>query len=182
MSLRLTTTSHIRNFAACLNHFLRTRNKEGFMEKRVRLFAATVLFFFCPLMVHAFTAEDIISPGEGTWSNEQPLVLNITDGSDLYYSLTSADPLSSGFMYDGPVVIDGIGSVVVHITAVSRDGTRSDFTVPYTVVAPVTLASGDEAAQFIQNITSNPIRKYISGTTLTIPSQFTYCMGTSKNP
>ncbi|MFA6937061.1 MAG: hypothetical protein WCQ67_02390 [Treponema sp.] len=153
------------------------------MKKKIRLLSLSLIIsLFACANVFAFSEKDIISPVEGTWSNKQPLVLNIQDGSYLYYSLSSSDPLVSGFAYDGPVVIDQTGSITIYITSVSNAGVRSDFKVNYLVMNSEPLASTDESSLFLQNISTNPIRKYISGTLFSIPSNFKYCMGQNKVP
>lgn len=144
--------------------------------------AAALITLVCSTMLSAFTDKDIISPASGTWANAQPIVLNTSDGSDLYYSLTSSDPLSSGFMYDGPVVIDGTGNIVLHVTAVSRSGVRSDYVISYAVMPPSQVALSEEGAAFINNVTANPLRKYISGTNLVIPAELKYSIGSDEAP
>lgn len=124
----------------------------------------------------AFSAADIISPVPGVWGNVQPLVLNTADGSELYYSLTGSDPLLSGFAYDGPVVIDEKGDVRVKITAVSKDGRRTDMSVSYTVRDIPQDGAGPDAIAFLQEISENPIRKYVSGTVFSIPPEFSYSL------
>ena len=137
---------------------------------------------FLPLELFAFSEKDIISPAAGTWANVQPLVLNQTDDCDIYYSLTGSDPFVQGFSYDGPVVIDQTGNVTVRISAVHKDGLRSDFQVSYRVV-PVTFRTNDaDTALFIQSITQNPIRKYVSGTNFPLPGNFKYSMRNGVEP
>lgn len=153
------------------------------MKEKIRLFSLSLIIsLFACANIFAFSENDIVSPAEGTWSNKQPLVLNVQDGSYLYYSLSSSDPLVSGFAYDGPVVIDQTGSIKIYITAVDKNGSRSDFSVKYSVVNTDQNALTEESSLFLQNISTNPIRKYISGTLLSIPSNFKYCMGQNKVP
>lgn len=114
----------------------------------------------------------------GTWANEQALVLDTSDGSDVYYSLVSSDPLASGFAYDGPVVLESTGAVTVYISAVGKDGVRTDYTVSYTVQPETPVISTESASIFLANITNSPIRKYVSGTIFTIPTELKYGMGT----
>ncbi len=136
-----------------------------------------VLCFLCAFSAIAFDANDIISPSQGTWANRQALVLDGSDGSELYYSLTGSDPLESGFAYDGPVLIDETGSVTLNITAVNAQGVRSDFTINYTV-EPVSVTFTDpHESLFVQALSSNPIRKYISGNSFDIPARFRWCLG-----
>ncbi|MCH5291912.1 MAG: hypothetical protein J1D88_09205 [Treponema sp.] len=129
----------------------------------------------------AFTAQDIISPVEGTWANRQPLVLDVSDGSEVYFSLTGSDPLDSGFAYDGPVIIDEEGEVSVNITAVAHDGSRSDFTVRY-MVGGASVAADGEGGAFLQAVSQNPVRKYVSGSVFSIPQALQYRFGDLDGP
>lgn len=142
----------------------------------------TIVFAFFLLCgtAFAFSDRDIISPSAGVWGNVQALVLDAGDGSDLYYSLTGSDPLVSGFAYDGPVVIDGTGDVSVNITAVAKDGTRSDFSVSYSVKESEEIP--ENSSVFIHSVSKNPIRKYISGTEFSIPKGFLYSLSNSVPP
>ena len=142
--------------------------------------ARHALCFFYLLMAplaFAFEFSDIISPTEGTWANMQPLVLDTSDGSELYYSLTGSDPLESGFAYDGPVLIDEAGSVSINITALDGEGRRKDFSVSYSVQPSSVVFSDPDESLFIQAISSNPIRKYVSGSFFSIPERFLWCIG-----
>lgn len=153
------------------------------MRKELRLLIAVISLVLAGAQrLSAFTQQDIVSPVPGKWANLQALVLNNTDSSDLYYSLVSDDPLDSGLAYDGPVVIDEKGPVTLHITAVDKQGMRTDFTVSYEVTSAPAVASGEAASLFIQNINLNPIRKYTSGTMITIPAEFKYSMGSDIHP
>lgn len=143
-----------------------------FLRALCRLLLGAVLV----LPAAAFSAEDVISPLPGVWGNVQPLVLNVPDGSELYYSLTGSDPLLSGFAYDGPVIIEQKGDVRVKIAAVSKDGRRSDVTVSYTVRdVPLSGASPDAIA-FVRTISENPLRRYVSGTLFSIPPEFSFSL------
>ncbi len=148
----------------------------------IRYFLFLLLSIFYIYSVYAFSKDDIISPSEGEWNNIQALVLDTGDGSELYYSLTGTDPLVSGFAYDGPVVIEQTGSIRLRITALSKEGTRSDFNINYTVKKIDYHSDNAEAETFVQTITQNPLRRYISGTILSIPSTFTYSMVNDISP
>ncbi len=147
--------------------------------RRIILSASCLL---CAFSMQAFDADDIISPSNGTWANRQALVLDGSDGSELYYSLTGSDPLESGFAYDGPVLIDETGSVTVNITSVNANGIRSDFTVNYTVEPASVTFSDPHESLFVQAVSSNPIRRYVSGNNFDIPSRFTWCLGNPVIP
>ena len=133
-------------------------------------------------MLFAFSKKDIISPASGVWANVQPLVLNVSNAAELYYSLTGSDPYESGFAYDGPIVIDETGDIEVKITSISKDGKREDFSVKYTV-CPVTYKTNNpDTAVFIQNLSLNPIRKYVSGSSFSLPEGFMYSLTNEELP
>src|SRR5574344_113496 len=127
--------------------------------------------------VSVLSAETrIVNPQPGTWANRQMLVLAISDDDDAYYSLNGSDPLSSGFAYDGPVLVDLDGPVELRITAVSPDGTKHNQTVAYEVLPA---SPGDPSSlSFIQTMQSRGIITYTAGTTFDIPSSLMYSYGT----
>lgn len=145
----------------------------------------TALFFLTIFASHtaqSFTADDILSPRPGTWNNIQALVLQNTEHTEIYYSLTGTDPLVSGFAYDGPVVIDQEEDIRLHITALDASKNRSDFIIQYTVLPAQFKAQTSEEQTFVQNISQNPIRKYSSGTHFYIPPRFYYTFSLTEDP
>lgn len=147
--------------------------------KKITGFLYFVFFSFGLSSAGAFSAKDILSPIEGQWVNVQPLVINASDESEIYYSLTGEDPLVSGFAYDGPVVIDEIGNIKVRIASLSKDGKRSDYTVNYSVKPESFSTSNSDTAFLIQTINSNPILKYSPKTEFYIPEDFYYSLNNS---
>lgn len=139
-----------------------------------------LLFSLCISSAGAFSSEDILSPVAGQWVNVQPLVLNTSDESEVYYSLSGSDPLVSGFSYDGPVVIDETGDVKVRIAVISKSGMRSDFTVMYTVRPSAFSTADSDTALLIQNINSNPILKYTPSGEFYIPEDFQFALNNSS--
>lgn len=132
-------------------------------------------FVFSANVLNAFSAQDIISPVNGTWNNVQPLVLNAWDGSELYYSFSGSDPLNSGFSYDGPVIIDATGTVNLRITAVSPQGKRSDYKISYSVIPSADYSLNENEAVFISNLVQSPIVSIPSGSFFNIPDDYYYC-------
>ncbi len=132
-----------------------------------------------------FSASHIISPIPGTWGNRQPLLVDVPDGWEVYYSITDSDPLLFGFAYDGPSLLEKDGDVHLKVTAMDRTGRRYDFTVDYTVKSYSQLGMHDgwNAAQrkFIVSISMNPIRKYTAGTVLSIPEGFSYAASAASS-
>lgn len=126
----------------------------------------------------AFSEKDIISPVAGTWGNKQPLLINVPDGYEVYYSISGSDPLLFGFAYDGPSLIDQEGDVHLKITTVDRTGRRSDYSIDYSVTPASRLDAGrawsEEQKSFVRMISANPVRKYTAGSVLSIPAEFSY--------
>lgn len=121
-------------------------------------------------------AQNIISPAEGTWANRQMLVLDMPASSTAYYSLNGADPESSGFAYDGPVLLDMDGEIRLRVTVVDADGGKSDRTVWFRVEeAP--LPDDGEAAAFLRGAAARGIVDYTAGDEFVIPSSVEYSMG-----
>ncbi|MBQ9538915.1 MAG: chitobiase/beta-hexosaminidase C-terminal domain-containing protein [Treponema sp.] len=133
----------------------------------------------------SFSERDIISPAPGTWGNRQPLVVNVPDGYEVYYSISGSDPLLFGFAYDGPSLIDKEGDVHLKITAVDRTGRRFDCGVDYTVKKAsrqgIAGSWSTEQKRFVDAIAANPLRKYTAGSVFSIPEGFSYsCRGSDS--
>ncbi|MCR5763508.1 MAG: chitobiase/beta-hexosaminidase C-terminal domain-containing protein [Treponema sp.] len=126
--------------------------------------------------MYAFSEKDIISPISGTWNNTQPLVLNVEDKTEIYYSLMGTDPLKFGFAYDGPVVLDQKGDVSLQITAVDENGERQDFFIEY-AVKDINIAGNEDTVSFVNDIINHPIKRYVSGSIFSIPETFNYFIG-----
>lgn len=124
-----------------------------------------------------FADPVIINPAPGTWANRQTLVLSTTeDNEELFYSINGSDPDASGFAYDGPVLIDVDGDVVIRVTAIEADGSKKETEQHYTV-SSASLPTETSAAEFIQKAVSLPLTEYTAGTELTIPSNLQYSFG-----
>ena len=137
------------------------------------IFSISFFLFLCIVECCAFDAKDIISPSSGIWGNVQPLILNVSDDSDLYYSLDSSDPLVSGMSYDEPFVIDRTGDVKLTITSLSSTGEREDFYINYKVVDS-SPSLGEDCLNFISDIKKYPIKEYLSGDDFTVPEGLRY--------
>lgn len=150
---------------------------------KIKSFALKIAFsLFLAHSVFAFSAEDIISPQQGTWENVQPLVLNVNEGEEVYYSLTQSDPLVSGFAYDRPVVIDGSGDITVSIAVLSSEGRRSDFSVSYTVKKGLPYSTDSDTSEFLSEISVNPLVKYACGKDFTVPQTLAFSMEKNVRP
>ena len=78
----------------------------------------SILAFFVLFLVFlngAYAQINIIRPAEGKWSTKQMLVIDTEDTAEYFYSLNGEDPKTSGFAYDGPVLIDLTGDVTLRI-------------------------------------------------------------------
>lgn len=148
--------------------------------KKVLSMLSLLLISLLPLSA----LERVISPASGVWSNKQSLVLNTRDGADCYYSYSGTDPLTSGFMYDGPVLIDADGDVTVRIVCVSKHGNREEYRVSYTVQCETKLPFEEQSIErnFIDRISSEPLWLFTVGDHVTIPDTFFYCLGDGVQP
>ncbi len=147
-------------------------------SKTARTFCAICAFLIPCTFAFGFSAGDIISPAAGTWANRQALVLNVEEGTELYYSLSGTDPFVSGFAYDGPVMIDQVGDVCVKITVIEK-GRRNDFEVKCTVrESEPSPREGDDSqlASFVEGARISPLKKYISGSIFKIPEGISYSL------
>ena len=144
------------------------------------LFSVFALLF--SLAFEAAASVRVISPVAGRWANRQPLVLDIGDDEECFYSFTSSNPLDSGFAYDGPVLIDVGGDVKLRIVCFGRDGSREEFAVDYTVASePSSFSSGIER-DFFEKVASAGVVPVSGGEKLEIPATLSYCIGDGDMP
>ena len=145
----------------------------------MKKFVTVLAFLF--VACSAF-AQRIISPVPGTWANKQCLVLNTTDGSECFYSYSGTDPLTSGFAYDGPVLIDETGDVTVRVVSVKGDQ-KEELSVTYTVKEvenPYPAETVENA--FVSKMCENPLLVYSFGTAIQIPEKMLYALGDGAKP
>ena len=86
------------------------------MEKNRFICLIFILFFFTMPVF-----SQILSPVSGKWSNRQLLVIDVPAGSTAFYSINGESPEKSGFAYDGPVLIDLDGEVVVNVSIIDKN-------------------------------------------------------------
>lgn len=115
----------------------------------------------------------IISPVAGRWANKQPLVLEVPESFEVFYSLSGSDPMESGFAYDGPVMLEAEGEVRLKIALVLPDGNVVAHTVSYAVAPP----ESDGIALDVNF--GRPVVGYSAGQRLRIPAGFSYRLGNS---
>lgn len=139
----------------------------------------TALFF--AVVGRAFS-QRIISPVPGTWANKQALVLDTSGGAEYFYSYSGTDPLTSGFAYDGPVLIDATGDVTVRVLYVNGEE-RDELTVSYTVSEYASaFAEGSAEKTFISKVSENPLILYRYGGAVQIPETLRYALGDGDRP
>lgn len=118
----------------------------------------------------------IISPASGTWSNYQSLILEVPPDALAFYSFTGDDPLYSGFAYDGPVLIEKDGPIVLRVATVLKDNSSTEQKIEYTV----TLHPSDE--QYYLRALRGAFVPVSSTLPLPLPSTVKYCIGDAQAP
>lgn len=143
------------------------------MKKNRKIASVFLIAVFACGFVSAF---DLINPVPGEWANKQPLVIELSPGEEVFYSIAGTDPLASGFAYDKPVLLDVDGDVNLRIAVVQPNGIRKNISVRYTVKK--TFSPSDAVAKdFISGIEQNPLVAYVAGDELAIPPTLSYCFG-----
>ena len=141
------------------------------------LFVLAFLLTTCLL-----SAQRILSPVPGTWSNKQSLVLDVNDGSECFYSYSGTDPLVSGFAYDGPVLIDATGDVTVRVVSINGEK-KEELTVSFTVQESENPFEADTLENaFIEKICESPMVVYSFGAAVQIPTRLRYALGDGAKP
>lgn len=150
----------------------------------MKRFSLTAVFIsLISLGAFAFSEKDIISPAAGTWCNQQALVLNSFNATEIYYSLTGSDPFVSGFAYDGPVLIERKGSVCVRIGVVESDGVKKEFRIDYNVMPPMLTNMDADTKDYVEkNFVKSPLINYRSGSDLSLPSGLRYSFERNAQP
>lgn len=137
-----------------------------------KIFALIVLFSSL-FVSNAFAQIKVLSPIEGNWANRQMLCIDDSDGEEYYYSLNGEDPVSSGFAYDSPVLIDLTGPVSIRI---KKSGKKNEeIKINYTV-EPDNAYDADYS-QFIDSFYDTGILNYTAGSEIYIPYSLYYSMG-----
>lgn len=139
----------------------------------MKKFFAAVIFFSSLFLTNAFAQIKVLSPAEGVWANKQMLCIDNSDGAEYYYSLNGEDPVSSGFAYDNPVLIDLTGPVQIRI---KKSGKKNqEIKINYTV-EPDNAYDADYS-QFIDSFYDTGIINYTAGSEIYIPYNLYYTMG-----
>lgn len=142
--------------------------RDFFMKKN---FVFGFLIFCFPFFCFS---QRVISPVAGNFSNRQPLVLDVSDGAECFYSLTGSDPLTSGFAYDGPVLIEACGRVNVKIVALHGD-LKEEIEINYTVQEENPFEQDTEPFSFIEDCVKSGVYSFEGESVLNIPLELSYC-------
>ena len=138
-----------------------------------KVFLLFILIMFT-LTASVFADIQVLSPVDGTYANRQMLVIDTEDSTgEYYYSLNGSDPETSGFAYDGPVLIDLDGPVELRIAKAGKD--KQEVLVKYTVIPDN--AFNTSYQNFISSFFDSGIINYTSGSILSIPSELKYSFG-----
>lgn len=116
----------------------------------------------------------IVSPRPGTWVNKQPLVLEVPESCEVFYSFSGSHPMESGFAYDGPVMLEAEGDVSLRVALVFPHGDAMVYTIEYSVLP----AKNDSELNLDVNF-SRPLAIYSMGQQIVIPEGFSYRLGDS---
>lgn len=138
------------------------------MKKSILAFLILFLIF----LNGVYGQINIISPAEGKWSNKQMLVIDTEDKAEYFYSLNGDDPKTSGFAYDGPVLIDLTGDVTIRIQKATG---KEEKVINYFVEQ--NRAEQEEYYSFINTFFDTGIINYTAGSTISIPYELNYAIG-----
>ena len=150
------------------------------------------LFLFIAILLQcvAFPAfsERVISPVSGTFANRQALILDLSDGAEAFYSYTNTNPLSSGFAYDGPVLIDMGGAVSLRVVVVKSDENgqsraQEEYKIDYTVRdSENPFATGTAEKAFIDRVVNETILPCTSESVISVPPALSLAIGDGEKP
>ena len=142
-----------------------------------KLFYAPFLFLLIAEF-SLFAEVTIVNPAPGTYANAQSLVVESNDGEEIFYSFSGSDPLSQGFAYDGPVVLDVTGNVELRLVVVDKKQARSESVISFSVEPAQT--ENEEHSAFLKAFESGPCFDLSAGTKLSVPFTMTYSFFQNK--
>lgn len=152
------------------------------MKKTKRFLIELLFSIMVAANLSAFSKENIISPIEGVWSNPQPLVIDVPENNEIYYSFTSDNPLESGLIYDSPLAIEQTGEINLCIVAIDIEGKKTKINIQYTVNSIKPFIGDIENGAVFTEINKGSILTLPAGKKVTIPQGFKYCLGKNKKP
>ncbi len=145
-----------------------------------RFLTAGIFIFFSVTFLNAFSKENILSPVEGTWNNPQPLIIDVPEGWEVYFSYSSENPLEFGLVYDSPVENEQTGNITLYVIAVDPEGNRTSVNVKFTVDPVKPFISDLDTSSSFQEINKGSIITLPAGRRFSIPNGYTYCLGRNK--
>lgn len=146
-------------------------------EVRKSLFFAVSFFSFFAAAL--FADVTVVNPIPGNFANAQTLVIESNADEEIYYSFSGADPLSSGFAYDGPVLLDVAGNVELRVAVISKNLEQSEISVSYSVAPAAT--QNPEYVSFFSAFETGPVFEYAAGETISIPFSLYYAFGENRS-
>lgn len=145
------------------------------MKKNI-FFTISFFSFFAAAL---FAEVTVVNPVPGNFANAQTLVIESNADEEIYYSFSGADPLSSGFAYDGPVLIDVAGNVELRVAVISKSLEQSEIKVSYSVTPFVT--QNPEHSSFFSAFEKEPVFEYVAGEKISIPFSLYYGFGENRS-
>ena len=165
-------------FLPQLAHAQSLRNWLCHFSIAVRLFLPIFLFFS---LLPAFS-QRVISPVPGTFANQQTLILDLPKGAEAFYSYTNTDPLTSGFAYDGPVLIDMSGKISLRVAVINGEESE-EYKIDYTVTdGGNPFAVGTAEKLFIDRIVSENILLCSGENVISVPRSLSLRIGDGEKP
>lgn len=153
------------------------------MMRVEKLFKSVIFCTVFSILFPAFAEVTILSPAANqsrVWFNKQALVINATEGEEVFYSFSDEDPLKSGFAYDGPVPLDLDGNVKLNIATI-KDRKRVDYVLDFDVdLSKPEVFDTLEEKEFIDKLSASPIFDLECGKELVIPEAFEYLLSSSN--
>lgn len=136
-----------------------------------------VIGLFLASSFSLFADINIISPlvksSDDVFANKQTLLIQADDNEEIFYSFNDDDPLETGFVYDGPVLLDVSGKIKLNVTSL-KNKIRSDFCLEFTVDESISLLEKIEDIDFIKLLSKEACFDLAPGKSLEIPESFCY--------
>lgn len=147
-----------------------------FDVKKNIFFALSLFSFFATAL---FAEVTVVNPVPGNFANAQTLVIESNADEEIYYSFSGADPLSSGFAYDGPVLLDVVGNIELRVAVISKDLKQSEIKISYSVTPAV--VQNAEHASFFSALERESVFEYVAGEKISVPFSLNYAFGENRN-
>lgn len=136
-------------------------------------FRKKVVFSFLICFFSFLSFAQIINPVKGEWANKQSLVIELEEGDSAFYSINGQNPETSGFAYDGPVLLDIEGNVALNVLISKASGEKHFEEIKYSVNQK-SLPENETVSSFLSKIKNLSIYEYVSGDNFEIPADLKY--------